>query len=319
MISKVLVTGGAGFIGSHICDELIQKKIQVVCIDNLISGFMRNINHLLENPRFTFIKGDIRDWDTCISAIKDCDAVCHQAALGSVPRSIENPIATNAHNITGTLNIFHAARINGIKRVVYASSSSVYGDEITMPKVEERIGHPLSPYAITKRVSELYSSVFTELYSMEMIGLRYFNIFGPRQDPGGMYAAVIPKFVQCLIDGNPPIIYGDGNQTRDFTFVSNAVQANISALMGNDPNSFGSVYNIACGGKISVNQLFSKIREILSESFEGIEKIEAKHVEPRQGDVRHSLANISKAEQEIGYLPTIDINTGLIQTVKSFY
>ena len=308
MISKVLVTGGAGFIGSHICDELVQKKIQVVCIDNLISGFMRNINHLLDNPQFTFIEGDIRDWDTCISAIKDCDAVCHQAALGSVPRSIENPIATNAHNITGTLNIFNAARISGIKRVVYASSSSVYGDEITMPKVEGKIGQPLSPYAITKRVSELYSSVFTELYSMEMIGLRYFNIFGPRQDPEGVYAAVIPKFIMSLKNGKGPIIFGDGEQTRDFTFISNAVQANIKALTIKESASFNRVYNVACGDSFSVNELFEYIKDIMSEQPRhindkniDIRRIEAIHEQDRLGDVRDSLADISLAMKYLSF------------------
>ena len=317
--NRVLITGGAGFIGSHICDELISKDISVVCLDNLITGKYANIAHLEGDERFEFIEGDIRDFDTCISAMGNCDAVNHQAALGSVPRSVADPVTTHSHNATGTLNIFHAAQKLGVKRVVYASSSSTYGDEASLPKIESRIGTPLSPYAVTKRISEMYSTVFSSLHGMELIGLRYFNIFGPRQDPEGMYAAVIPKFTSMILNQEIPQIHGDGEQTRDFTYISNAVNANINALFTENEGAFGEVFNIACGDRISINRLYELIMEIISNDHPEISDIGPVHVESRAGDVKHSLADIKMAVDLLDYSPEVGVEDGLISTVRSFY
>jgi UDP-N-acetylglucosamine 4-epimerase len=309
--TRVLVTGGAGFIGSNICEYLIICGAEVVCIDNLITGHVHNIKSLLQNDRFSFIEGDIRNQELLEEAIKGCTHVCHQAALGSVPRSIEDPIATNDHNVNGTLNVFWAAKKEGIKRVVYASSSSVYGDEETLPKVEEKTGVPLSPYAVTKCISESYAKVFTELYGMEMIGLRYFNVFGRRQDPDGAYAAVIPKFVKMLIRHQSPTIHGDGEQSRDFTYIDNVIQANINAMFKAEINAAGKVFNIAYGERVTVNQMFELIRSSLMKFDLKIENVDSKFVEERPGDIKHSLADISAAKQYLKYKPEHDLNSGM--------
>lgn len=307
MGKKILLTGGAGFIGSNIADALIGREdVDLVrVLDNLATGKMDNIQHLLDHPKFEFIKGDIRDIDTCLKAATTMDMVCHQAALGSVPRSIEDPLTTNDVNITGTLNIFNAARLHNIKRVVYAASSSTYGDSLTLPKVEDTIGKPLSPYAVTKYVNELYANVFGALFGLELIGLRYFNVFGPRQDPNGAYAAVIPLFAKAVIDQVPPFINGDGEQSRDFTYVRNVVQINQLALFTDNPNAVNQVYNVALGERITINQMWHFLKSLENSD------IDAVYRQARQGDVRDSLADISKAKQLLGYNPEINVFEGL--------
>ena len=307
MGKKILLTGGAGFIGSNIADALIGREdVDLVrVLDNLATGKMDNIQHLLDHPKFEFIKGDIRDIDTCLKAATTMDMVCHQAALGSVPRSIEDPLTTNDVNITGTLNIFNAARLHNIKRVVYAASSSTYGDSLTLPKVEDTIGKPLSPYAVTKYVYELYANVFGALFGLELIGLRYFNVFGPRQDPNGAYAAVIPLFAKAVIDQIPPFINGDGEQSRDFTYVLNVVQINQLALFTDNPNAVNQVYNVALGERITINQMWHFLKSLENSD------IDAVYRQARQGDVRDSLADISKAKQLLGYNPEINVFEGL--------
>jgi UDP-N-acetylglucosamine/UDP-N-acetylgalactosamine 4-epimerase len=307
---KILVTGGAGFIGSNLAEALLQdERVQFVrVLDNLATGFRDNIAHLSANPSFEFMEGDIRDYDTCVRACEGMDLISHQAALGSVPRSINDPLTTNAVNITGTLNIFTAAKEQQIKRVVYAASSSTYGDHPGLPKVEENIGNPLSPYAVTKLVNELYARVYADLYNMQFIGLRYFNIFGPRQSPGGAYAAVIPLFAQAIIDHKSPVINGDGEHSRDFTFVGNAVQANIRALFTENMAAVNQVYNIACGEQTTLNQLFEFLKNVSGST------LESTHGPERRGDVKHSLADISKAMNLLGYKPDVSVQDGLEKT-----
>jgi UDP-N-acetylglucosamine/UDP-N-acetylgalactosamine 4-epimerase len=308
-----LVTGGAGFIGSNIVAYLLRngaRKVRV--LDNLSEGRMTNIEPYLGRDDFEFIEGDITHPETCMVACQGINYVTHQAALGSVPRSIETPLKTNAANVTGFLNMLTAAKDAGVKRFVYASSSSVYGDSLRLPKVEEHIGSPLSPYAASKFVNEVYAGVYALNYGMEVIGLRYFNIFGPNQKPEGPYAAVIPLFMDALLKGKAPYINGDGEQSRDFTFVDNAVQANIRALLTNVDGATGQVYNIACGEKYSVNELFYTIREIVGSAITPIYR------EARKGDVRDSLADISKAKAYLGYNPTIKLQEGMIPTLDWF-
>lgn len=309
---RILLTGGAGFIGSNLADGLLQNPLvkEVRVLDNLSTGSVKNITHLLRDERFTFIEGDIRDFDTCIEASKDIDCITHQAALGSVPRSIQDPGTTNAVNISGTLNIFMAARQQGIKRIVYAASSSTYGDLQGLPKVEDQIGNPLSPYAVTKLVNELYARVFSQLYDMEFIGLRYFNIFGPRQNPQGPYAAVIPLFVKALMNGVAPVINGDGSHSRDFTYVTNAVNANIAALLTEDPAAVNQVYNIACSTQTSLSDLFVILKKEAGSNMNPVYGPE------RAGDVKHSLADISKAGRLLKYTPVVKVNDGLKKTFK---
>lgn len=312
-ISKLsfLVTGGAGFIGSNIVDYLMQHgagKVRV--LDNLSEGRKVNIEAHIGKPNFEFIEGDITDFDTCAKACEGIDLVTHQAALGSVPRSINNPVATNNVNITGFVNVITAAKDAGVKRFVYASSSSVYGDSKEMPKKEERIGKALSPYAVTKRANELYASVFADTYNMEIIGLRYFNIFGPKQNPKGAYAAVIPLFVDALLDNESPYINGDGEQSRDFTFVANAVQANIKALLTDNTEALGQVYNVALGGRVTINELFNNLKDLIGSSVNAI------HRDNRPGDIRDSNADISKAEKYLGYNPEVGVKEGLEATLK---
>jgi UDP-N-acetylglucosamine 4-epimerase len=301
-----LVTGGAGFIGSNLVEYLLKYKAgKVKVLDNLSNGYYKNIEPFLSNPAFEFIKGDLLEEATCLKACEGVNIVFHQAALGSVPRSIKFPVATNAANVTGFLNILTAAKDAGVERFVYASSSSVYGDSPLMPKTEAIIGNALSPYAVTKRVNELYANVFHDVYGIKTIGLRYFNIFGPRQNPKNPYAAVIPLFVYALLDGKAPLINGDGNQTRDFTFVENAVQANICAAFTEHKEAFGKVYNAAVGGRISLNELYGYLQDI-----SGI-KIPAVYVEPRAGDIRDSHADISLAKKLLGYDPKFEVKEGL--------
>jgi len=311
--SRFLVTGGAGFIGSHIAEYLLKNgagKVRV--LDNLSTGFMKNIDLLRAYPAFEFMEGDIRNPETCMAACKDIDYVSHQAALGSVPRSIKDPITSNDVNVGGYVNMITAAKDSGVKTFVYASSSSVYGDEPNLPKREERVGNLLSPYAITKKANEMYAEVFSKLYGMKVIGLRYFNVFGPRQDPYGPYAAVIPLFVDGILNGKPVYINGDGGQTRDFTYIENAVQANIRGMLCENEAAFGQAYNIAVGENFTVNFLYNSIREMLGVPHE------ATYREPRSGDIRDSLADISKAKNLIGYQPTQRFTDGLQKTVEFF-
>lgn len=308
-----LITGGAGFIGSNLVGYLLKhgaKKVRV--LDNLATGFKENLNEFLNMTNFELLKGDIRDLDTCKMAMQGIDYVSHQAALGSVPRSINDPITSNEVNISGFLNILVAQNESkSVKRLIYAASSSTYGDSKMLPKVEENIGKPLSPYAVTKYVNELYADVFYKTYGTETIGLRYFNVFGPKQSPTGAYAAVIPLFMQALKDKKPPVINGDGEQTRDFTFVENAIQANIKAFFA-DSKAVNEVYNVAYGERISLNKLWSFLNEISNL------KIRANYGPPRVGDVRDSLADISKAKKLLGYDPKFSVHKGLQETWNYF-
>jgi len=314
--AKILVTGGAGFIGSNLCEALLQLGNQVVCLDNFMTGKMENITALLSHPGFKLITGDIRNPDDCRLAVEGVDYVLHEAALGSVPRSINDPVTTNDVNIGGFLNMLVAARDAKVKRFVYAASSSTYGDSEALPKVEEVIGRPLSPYAITKYVNELYADVFSRTYGMECIGLRYFNVFGRKQDPNGAYAAVIPLFVKQFINHQSLVINGDGEYSRDFTYIDNVIQMNLLALATNNPAAINTVYNTAFGDRTTLNQLVSFLRELLSEFDPKIAGIEIKHGPNRQGDIPHSLASIEKARRLLGYNPKYNLKDGLREAVR---
>jgi UDP-N-acetylglucosamine 4-epimerase len=308
-----LITGGAGFIGSHIVDYLLTNGAQKVrVLDNLSTGLQSNVDLFAQHPHYEFVLGDIRDAATCKLACVGMDYVSHQAALGSVPRSVKDPVSSNEVNVTGFLNMLTAAKDAAVKTFVFASSSAVYGDEPHLPKVEERIGNPLSPYAVTKKTNELYADVFSKLYGMNIIGFRYFNVFGERQDPNGPYAAVMPLFVSGIINNAAVFINGDGEQTRDFTYVDNAVQANIRGMLSADTDSFGQVYNIAVGEKFSVNFLYKAIRDLLQIPHEPTYRQE------REGDIRNSLADISKAKRLLGYNPQYRFEDGLKLTVDYF-
>jgi len=309
---RILVTGGAGFIGSNLVEDLLQdERVSFVrVLDDLSTGSLRNIESFVVNPKFEFIEGDIRNYQDCLVASNEIDLISHQAALGSVPRSIKDPLTTNNVNITGTLNIFNAAREKKISRVIYAASSSTYGDHQGLPKVEDRIGKPLSPYAVTKYVNELYADVYSSLFGLEMIGLRYFNIFGPKQNPSGPYAAVIPLFAEAVINNQSPVINGDGEHSRDFTYVGNAVQANKLALFTKSPSAINQVYNIACGEQTSLNKLFDILKKQAGSN------VEAAYGTERPGDVKHSLADISKAKNLLGYKPTVSVEQGLKMTLQ---
>ena len=307
--SAFLITGGAGFIGSNLAEYLVKYRAgKVRVLDNFATGHQKNVNALLDYPGFELIEGDIRDIETCRRACKGMDFISHQAALGSVPRSVKDPMTTNEVNIAGFLNVLQAAREEGAKKMVYAASSSTYGDSAGLPKVEDRIGNPLSPYAVTKYVNELYGGVFSSLYGFHTIGLRYFNVFGPRQDPEGPYAAVIPLFIRAALRGESPRVHGDGEQTRDFTFVENAVQANIKALLEGRRLDRHEVFNVALGANISLNDLWELIKELSGA------RVNPVHDSARAGDVRNSLADISKASRLIGYDPRIDVGLGLKET-----
>ena len=316
---NVLVTGGAGFIGSNIVGKLLKQNNKVVCLDNFSTGKRENISEYLQNSHFTLIEGDIRDLETCRKAVSGMDIVLHEAALGSVPRSIQDPVTTNDVNISGFLNMLVAVRDAKISRMVYAASSSTYGDSKELPKVEERIGNPLSPYAVTKYVNELYATVFANTYKMELIGLRYFNVFGPRQDPFGAYAAVIPLFVKNLINHTPPKINGDGNFSRDFTFIANVIQANELAATIEAPQAINTVYNVACGSQTSLNELFSALKELLQKYDKKIAEINPEYGPERIGDIPHSLASIEKAKSFLGYNPTHQIKDGLSEAIDWYW
>jgi len=315
----ILVTGGAGFIGSNICESLLKDNNRVVCLDNFSTGKRENLSSFISNPNFTLIEGDIRNYDDCLNAVKGVDLVFHEAALGSVPRSIKDPITTTDVNVGGFVRILFAAKESGVKRFVYAASSSTYGDHPGLPKVEDQIGKPLSPYAITKYADELYADNFSKLYGIETIGLRYFNVFGRRQDPEGAYAAVIPKFVKMLLSHEQPIINGDGNHSRDFTFVDNVVLANILAAATVNPNAVNQVYNVACGEKNTLNQLIANLKEFLGEYDEEIHTISPIYGNEREGDVRHSLASIEKAQRLLGYAPVALFKDGLKRSAEWYY
>ncbi len=304
---NILITGGAGFIGSNLVEALLNdERVGLVrVLDNLATGFEKNIAEFMARDGFEFIKGDIRDYDTCLAATRGINLITHQAALGSVPRSIKDPLTSNEVNITGTLNIFHAAVQNGIKRVIFAASSSTYGDSEGLPKVEPVIGKPLSPYAVTKYVNELYADVFSKTYDFQYIGLRYFNVFGPKQDPSGAYAAVIPLFMKAAIENETPFINGDGSYSRDFTYVENAVQANLLALFTENEQAVNQVYNVALGERTTLKELWQNIKEITGSSAI------ARHRENRVGDIPHSLADISKARTLLGYNPKVKVKQGL--------
>jgi UDP-N-acetylglucosamine/UDP-N-acetylgalactosamine 4-epimerase len=307
-----LITGGAGFIGSNLAEYLIRHQAgRVKVLDNLSTGHLKNIQPFSSHSSFEFIKGDIRDLKTCQAAVEDVDFVLHQAALGSVPRSIIDPVTTNEVNISGFLNMLVAVKESGVERMVYAASSSTYGDSKELPKVEEKIGNPLSPYAVTKYVNELYANVFAATYKMELIGLRYFNVFGQRQDPNGAYAAVIPKFTNQLLSNQSPVINGDGNHSRDFTFIENVVQANILALFCKNQDALNTVYNIAYGEQTTLNQLVLFLKKYLSVSDPSIADIKVIHGPNRGGDIPHSLASIEKARLYLGYSPIFNFSEGL--------
>lgn len=316
---KILVTGGAGFIGSNLCEALLNNGNTVRCLDNFATGKRENIGPFLENENFSLLEGDIRDLDTCQTACIGMDYVLHQAALGSVPRSINDPITSNDVNVSGFLNMLVAARDQKVKRLVYAASSSTYGDSTNMPKVEDIIGKPLSPYAITKYVNELYADVFAKTYGLETIGLRYFNVFGRRQDPNGAYAAVIPKFVMQLMQHKSPVINGDGSFSRDFTYIDNVVQMNIRAMLGTKPEAVNTVYNVAYGERTDLKELVSLLKEYLSEYDGEIKNVETIYGPERKGDVPHSLASIDKAKKFLGYAPEYDIKTGLKEAVNWYW
>ena len=316
---KILITGGAGFIGSNLCEALLLSGNQVVCLDNFSTGKMENIEPLLSNPDFKLITGDIRNPDDCRQAVDGMDYVLHEAALGSVPRSINDPVTTNDVNVSGFLNMLVAARDAKVKRFVYAASSSTYGDSEALPKVEEVIGRPLSPYAITKYVNELYADVFSRTYGMECIGLRYFNVFGRKQDPNGAYAAVIPLFVKQLMNHEPVIINGDGEYSRDFTYIENVIQMNLLALSANNPEAINTVYNTAYGDRTTLNQLVGYLKEFLSEFDPEIVNIEIVHGPNRFGDIPHSLASIDRANKLLGYYPQFNLRNGLKKAVSWYW
>ena len=316
---KILVSGGAGFIGSNLCEALINKGNKVVCLDNFSTGKRENIKNLLDEPNFKFIEGDIRILDDCLKATKGVDYVLHQAALGSVPRSVEDPITSNEVNVNGFLNMLIASRDFGVKRFVYAASSSTYGDSELLPKVEKTIGKPLSPYGITKYVNELYADIFSKIYGVQTIGLRYFNVFGRKQDPNGAYAAVIPKFVTQLIKGESPTINGDGNHTRDFTYIDNVIQANLLSLVVTKPEAINTVYNIACGDSTTLNVLVKNLKNYLTEYDDNIKNIEVIYGPKRSGDILHSHASIEKAKRLLNYEPNYSFQKGLRKAVKWYY
>lgn len=308
-----LITGGAGFIGGHIAEYLLRNNAgKVRVLDNMANGFEKNLNVLRQFVNFEFLEGDIRDAESCQQACNGIDYVSHQAALGSVPRSIKQPSYTNDVNVGGFVNVLKAAVDAGVKQFVYASSSSVYGDDAMLPKIESRTGNCLSPYAASKKADELYADVFARAYGIPVIGFRYFNIFGPRQDPDGPYAAVIPLFVKAILERSPAYINGDGEQTRDFTFVDNAVQINIKGMLTDNAEALNKVYNVAVGQNYSVNNLFDLIREYLKSDWQ------PQHREPRDGDIRNSLADISLAQRNLGYEPVVKFDQGLKLTIDYF-
>ena len=316
---KILVTGGAGFIGSNLIEVLLEKRNKVVCLDNFATGKRENLTAFLNNTNFTLIEGDIRNLEDCKKAVAGVDYVLHQAALGSVPRSISDPIATDGVNIGGFLNMLVASRDAGVKRFVYAVSSSTYGDSKSLPKVEDVIGKPLSPYAITKYVNELYADTFYRTYGFETIGLRYFNVFGRKQDPNGAYAAVIPKFVNQLINYESPVINGDGEYSRDFTYIDNVIQMNLLALTSEKPEAINQVYNTAFGQRATLNDLVISLKNYLGEYDPKIKEVRIIYGPNRIGDIPHSMASIEKAQKLLKYQPQFSLQNGLMEAVKWYW
>lgn len=316
---KILVTGGAGFIGSNICEVLIKNGAIVTCLDNLATGHKHNLDAIIDHSNFTFIEGDIRDIETCKKAVSQSDYVLHQAALGSVPRSIKDPATSNEVNVGGFLNMLIASKDKGVKRFVYAASSSTYGDSQGLPKQEDIIGKPLSPYAITKYVNELYADVFHKTYGIDCIGLRYFNVFGRKQDPNGAYAAVIPKFTKLLMDHDSPVMNGDGSYSRDFTYIDNVIEMNIRAMLTDNKDALNTVYNVAFGERTDLNELVNILKEELSQFDEKIAQVEVKYGPKRAGDVPHSLASIDRARERVGYNPEFSIKDGLKEAMAWYW
>ncbi|PTX44489.1 UDP-N-acetylglucosamine 4-epimerase [Christiangramia gaetbulicola] len=316
---KILVTGGAGFIGSNLCEELIMLEAEVTCLDNFATGHKYNLDAIIDHSNFTLIEGDIRDLETCHKACAGKDYILHEAALGSVPRSLNDPITSNEVNVSGFLNMLVAARDAGVKRFVYAASSSTYGDSEKLPKVEDEIGKPLSPYAITKYVNELYADIFHKAYGLDTIGLRYFNVFGRKQDPNGAYAAVIPKFVIQLMNHESPVINGDGTYSRDFTYIDNVVQMNLLAITTENKNALNQIYNAAVGDRTNLLELTHLLKTHLSKFDPEISKVEIKHGPNRVGDIPHSLASIDKAKHLLGYDPKFKIEEGITEAVEWYW
>lgn len=316
---KLLITGGAGFIGSNLCDYFIAKGHQVVCLDNFSSGYIHNLKGVINNHNFFLIEGDIRNFEDCQRAVQGADFVLHQAALGSVPRSINDPITTNEVNVSGFLNMLTAARDAKVKRFIYAASSSTYGDSQGLPKLEDVIGKPLSPYAITKYVNELYANIFSKTYGIETIGLRYFNVFGRKQDPNGAYAAVIPLFVKKFMNYESPIINGDGNYSRDFTYIDNVIQMNELAMLSQNSNAINTVYNTAFGDRTTLTQLVQLLKTNLAKFDPKIAEIEVINGPNRPGDIPHSLASIEKAKNNLGYNPQYSIEEGIKEAVSWYF
>ena len=316
---KILVTGGAGFIGSNLTEALLKLNNEVICLDNFATGKKENITPFTTNPNYTLIEGDIRNLSDCQLAVKDVDYVLHEAALGSVPRSIKDPITSNEVNVSGFLNMLIASRDSGVKRFIYAASSSTYGDSELLPKVEDKIGKPLSPYAITKYVNELYADVFSKTYGLETIGLRYFNVFGRKQDPNGAYAAVIPKFVSQFMAGESPVINGNGEFSRDFTYIDNVIQANLLSMITDNKEAINTVYNVAFGERNTLNDLIDFLKESLINYDPKIKDIQIKYGPNRAGDIPHSLASIDKAKNLLNYNPQYSLKQGLQEAVKWYW
>ena len=319
MQKVILITGGAGFIGSNLCDYFLSKGDKVVCLDNFATGHRHNLKDFINHPNFSLIEGDIRNATDCATAVKGVDYVLHQAALGSVPRSLKDPVTTNDVNVTGFLNMLVAARDEKVKRFIYAASSSTYGDSESLPKVEEVIGKPLSPYAITKYVNELYAEIFSKTYGLETIGLRYFNVFGRKQDPNGAYAAVIPKFVMQLMQLESPKINGDGNYSRDFTYIDNVIQMNELAMLTQNPEAINTVYNTAYGDRNTLNNLVAYLKEYLAVYDPRIGTVSVEYGPNRAGDIPHSLASIDKAKNLLGYNPKYSMQEGLKEAVGWYW
>ena len=316
---KILVTGGAGFIGSNLTEALLKLNNEVICLDNFATGKKENITPFLTNPNYTLIEGDIRKLSDCQLAVKGVDYVLHQAALGSVPRSIKDPITSNEVNVSGFLNMLTASRDSGVKRFIYAASSSTYGDSKALPKVEDKIGKPLSPYAITKYVNELYADVFSKTYGLETIGLRYFNVFGRKQDPNGAYAAVIPKFVSQFMAGESPVINGNGEFSRDFTYIDNVIQANLLSMITDNKEAINTVYNVAFGERNTLKDLVELLKKYLTEFDSKIKDIQVIYGPNRVGDIPHSLASIDKAKNLLAYNPQFSLEKGLKEAVNWYW
>mgnify|MGYP003957155835 FL=1 len=318
-MKKILVTGGAGFIGSNLTEALLKLNNEVICLDNFATGKKENITPFTTNPNYTLIEGDIRNLSDCQLAVKDVDYVLHQAALGSVPRSIKDPITSNEVNVSGFLNMLIASRDSGVKRFIYAASSSTYGDSVSLPKVEDKIGKPLSPYAITKYVNELYADVFSKTYGLETIGLRYFNVFGRKQDPNGAYAAVIPKFVSQFMAGESPVINGNGEFSRDFTYIDNVIQANLLSITTKNKEAINTVYNVAFGERNTLKDLVELLKKSLTEFDPKIKDIQVIYGPNRVGDIPHSLASIDKAKKLLTYNPQFSLEKGLKEAVNWYW